>query len=81
MRQAFTAELEQLRLQVELMGVRVDENLERMREVLHNGDVDLATTAVQADDPGAALAEIHPDSLTPRAALDLLYELKRMAED
>ena len=30
MRQAFTAELEQLRLQVELMGVRVDENLERM---------------------------------------------------
>ena len=34
MRTAFTAELEQLRLQVELMAVRVDQNLERMRDVL-----------------------------------------------
>ena len=33
-RTAFTAELEQLRLQVELMAVRVDQNLERMRDVL-----------------------------------------------
>ncbi|CAN5504613.1 phosphate signaling complex protein PhoU [soil metagenome] len=47
---AFTAELEQLRLQVELMGVRVDENLERMREVLARGDVELARRAVAADD-------------------------------
>ena len=29
----------------------------------------------------ARLADVHPDSLTPRAALDLLYELKRLAED
>ncbi len=33
LRREFHAELDQLRLQVELMGVRVDENLERMREV------------------------------------------------
>ena len=33
MRHGFREELDQLRLQVELMGVRVDENLERMREV------------------------------------------------
>ncbi|MCG2841884.1 DNA mismatch repair protein MutS [Sandaracinobacter sp. RS1-74] len=29
----------------------------------------------------ARLAEIQPDGLTPRAALDLLYELKSLAED
>lgn len=36
----------------------------------------------QAPDPlRARLADIHPDSLTPRAALDLLYELKALAAD
>ena len=34
-----------------------------------------------ADALRARLAELHPDSLTPRAALDLLYELKAMAEE
>ena len=34
LRVSYGAELEQLRLQVEVMGVRVDQNLERMREVL-----------------------------------------------
>jgi DNA mismatch repair protein MutS len=34
-----------------------------------------------ADALRARLAEILPDSLTPRAALDLLYELKALAED
>jgi DNA mismatch repair protein MutS len=29
----------------------------------------------------ARLAQILPDSLTPRAALDLLYELKGLADD
>lgn len=48
-RHQFTEELEQLRLQVELMAVRVDQNLERMREVLRTGDCDLAATAVAAD--------------------------------
>lgn len=50
LRQAFQAELEQLRLQVELMAIRVDENLERMREVLRSGDADLARLAIAADD-------------------------------
>lgn len=49
-RQAFHDELEQLRLQVELMGVRVDENLERVRTVLRTGDPRLAQQAFEADD-------------------------------
>lgn len=49
-RQSFAAELEQLRLQVEVMGVRVDENLERTREVLRTGDLDLARVTVEGDD-------------------------------
>jgi phosphate transport system protein len=43
-------ELEQLRMQVELMGVRVDENLERMREVLVSGSEVLGAQALAADD-------------------------------
>src|SRR5688500_10129786 len=50
LRQAFAAELEQLRLQVELMAIRVDQNLERMREVLRAGDRELAQRAIDADD-------------------------------
>ncbi len=38
LRTGFREELDQLRLQVELMGVRVDQNLERMREILDHGD-------------------------------------------
>ncbi|MGE3621042.1 MAG: phosphate signaling complex protein PhoU [Acidimicrobiia bacterium] len=49
-RKEFQGELDQLRLQVELMGVRVDENLERMREVLRTGDEELARAAFAADD-------------------------------
>jgi phosphate transport system protein len=49
-RHQFTEELEQLRLQVELMAVRVDQNLERMREVLRTGDPELAGQAIAADD-------------------------------
>lgn len=48
-RHQFTEELEQLRIQVELMAVRVDQNLERMREVLRTGDCELAATAIAAD--------------------------------
>lgn len=51
MRQQYTAELEQLTLQVELMGVLVDENLERMRTVLYTGDQRVAQDALRADDP------------------------------
>jgi len=49
-RVAFRSELDQLRLQVELMGVRVDENLERMRAVLATGDVSVAALAIATDD-------------------------------
>src|SRR5688572_14233714 len=49
-RKDFQAELDQLRLQVELMAVRVEENLERMREVLRTGDVVTAQRAIGADD-------------------------------
>ena len=76
MRQAFAAELEQLRMQVELMGVRVDENLERMREVLRDGDVDLALTAVAADD----LIDAMNVSLTERC-YDLLSRESPVAGD
>ena len=50
LRPGYAAELDQLRLQVELMAVRVDENLERMRVVLEHGDTSLAAVAVAADD-------------------------------
>jgi phosphate transport system protein len=49
-RHGFSAELDQLRLQVELMAVRVDENLERMREFLATGDLGVAQRTVDADD-------------------------------
>ena len=50
MRQQYTSELEQLALQVELMGILVDENLERMRVVLSTGDRNAATDAIAVDD-------------------------------
>jgi phosphate transport system protein len=46
----FTEELEQLRLQVELMAIRVDQNLERMRDVLATGDESLVPVALASDD-------------------------------
>jgi phosphate transport system protein len=49
-RTRYSDELEQLRLQVEVMGLRVDENLERMRQVLASGDELLASRAIEADD-------------------------------
>ena len=50
LRLQYSAELDQLRLQVELMGVRVDENLERMRELLDVSSESLAALALEADD-------------------------------
>ena len=49
-RSAFQAELDQLRLQAELMGVRVDQNLELMRDALRTGDLRLMDQAFRADD-------------------------------
>jgi len=51
LRQAFHDELDQIRMQVELMGVRVDQNLERMRQVIdHGDDGSIVTAALAADD-------------------------------
>lgn len=50
LRHHYTAELEQLALQVEMMGVIVDQNLERMREVLRTGDEHVARDAIATDD-------------------------------
>lgn len=50
MRQQYTAELEQLALQVELMGLLVDENLERMRRALSDGDASVVGEALATDD-------------------------------
>lgn len=49
-RPSFHAELEQLRLQVELMGVRVNENLTRMIDVARSGDKRPVESALRADD-------------------------------
>lgn len=50
LRLTYSQELEQLSLQVEMMGVLVDQNLERMREVLRSGDEALATEGIGVDD-------------------------------
>lgn len=51
LRLAFHDELDQLRLQVEVMGIRVDQNLERMRDALRDGgDQRLLDAAMLADD-------------------------------
>jgi phosphate transport system protein len=46
----YTAELQELALQTEMMGVLVDQNLERMRQVLATGDAVAAERAMKADD-------------------------------
>lgn len=76
MRVAFTAELEQLRLQVELMAVRVDQNLERMRDVLERGDTAAVAVALAADDEIDAMNV----SLTERC-YDLLRREAPVASD
>ena len=68
LRLQYTAELEQLALQVEMMGIVVDQNLERMREVLRTGDLESAEIAIATDDEIDAMNV----SLTERC-----YELLR----
>ena len=75
-RAAYQSELEQLRLQVELMGVWVDQNLERMRSVLHNGDLHEADLALAADDEIDGMQV----SLTERC-YDLLAREQPVASD
>jgi phosphate transport system protein len=75
-RSTYQAELDQLRLQVELMGVRVDHNLERMRSVLLYGDRREADRALAADDEIDAMQV----SLTERC-YDLLAREQPVASD
>ncbi len=72
LRREFHSELDQLRLQVELMGVRVDENLERMREVLHTGDA----RAGRDDDQGRRRDRRH-ERLAHRALLHRCWAGRR----
>jgi phosphate transport system protein len=46
----YTAELEQVRLQIEVMSLRVGDALDQMRDVLRTGDLELAQRAVDGDD-------------------------------
>lgn len=75
-RLAFTSELEQLRLQVEVMALRVDAALERTTRVLATGDEALAATTVAADDEIDAMLV----SLTERC-YDLLRRESPVASD
>src|ERR687898_2042398 len=50
LRTAFHDELDQLRMQGEVMGIRVDQNLERMRQLLRDGDTRVVEPALAADD-------------------------------
>ena len=61
MRDHYTSELEQLRLQVEVMAVRVEENLERMQQALQqpwsDRSVEVAEVDVEVDAMNVSLTE------------------------
>ncbi len=76
MRTGFSAELEQLRLQVEVMAVLVGEAVSRMRVVLDTGDLEVADVALAADDDIDAMAV----SLTERT-YDLIRREAPVASD
>ena len=76
LRPGYAAELEQLRLQVEVMAIRVDQNLERTRRVLATGDPAAADAALVADDEIDAMSV----SLTERC-YDLLAREQPVAGD
>jgi len=75
-RVAFSGELTQLRLQVEVMAVRVGEALARMAQVLETGDEEVAAAALAADDDIDAMLV----SLTERC-YDLLRRESPVASD
>ncbi|MBW3579947.1 MAG: phosphate signaling complex protein PhoU [Actinobacteria bacterium] len=76
LRSGFAAELEQLRLQVEVMTVRVGEALERMSVVLRTADRVVAEAALAADDDVDAMLV----SLTERC-YDLIRREAPVASD
>lgn len=75
-RLAFRAELEQLKLQVEVMALRVDRQITRANEVLLSGDGGLAADVVASDDEIDDMLV----SLTERC-YDLLARQNPMASD
>lgn len=75
-RSAFEDELNDLRMQVELMGVRVDQNLELMRNALTSGDERLMEQAFAADDE---IDDMHLSLL--ERCYDLLNREQPMASD
>jgi len=75
-RSHFSAELDQLRLQVEVMAVRVSVALDRMGRVLATGDEGLAAVALAADDEVDAMLV----SLTERC-YDLIRREAPVASD
>jgi phosphate transport system protein len=76
LRSSFTAELEQLKLQVELMALKVDEALQKSRLVLESGDLALADEVIDSDDEIDAMLV----SLTERC-YDLLIRQSPVASD
>jgi phosphate transport system protein len=76
LRSHFSAELDQLRLQVEVMAVRVSVALDRMGRVLATGDESLAAVALAADDEVDAMLV----SLTERC-YDLIRRESPVASD
>lgn len=76
MRESFQQELDQIRLQVEVMAARVGLALERMHEVLRTGDEDVAREAIDADDQVDAMLV----SLTERS-YDLIRRESPVASD
>jgi phosphate transport system protein len=75
-RTSFQQELDQLRLQVELMAARVGLALDRMHDVLRTGDGSLASEALAADDQVDAMLV----SLTERT-YDLIRRESPVASD
>jgi phosphate transport system protein len=94
-RTSFQAELDQLRLQLEVMAARVGLALERMHTVLRTGDPELAAEAVAADDQVDAMhvsltersyellcreAPVATDLRYLVSVLRILEELERIAD-
>jgi phosphate transport system protein len=50
LRREFTSELEQLKLQIEVMALKVDEAIQQSTTVLLTGDLELADQVIAADD-------------------------------
>jgi phosphate transport system protein len=75
-RAIYTSELEQLKLQVEVLALKVDEAIASSTEVLESGDAQLAESVIKGDD---AIDEMFV-SLTERC-YDLLCRQAPMASD